>query len=84
MIRKSLIALATVATLATGTAATSQARTLIDINIGVPGYGGGFYGGGYYGGGFYGGCGFRWIAYKKWNWAHTYYRIKHRRVYVCY
>jgi hypothetical protein len=84
MIRKSLIALATVATIATGTAATSQAKTFIDIDIGFPGYGGGFYGGGY-GYGYYPGyCGWKWVAYKKWNHAHTFYKIKHKKVYICY
>ena len=82
MIRKSLIALSTVAAIATGTAATSQAKTFVNIDIGVPFYG---YGGGYYGGGFYGGyCGWKWVSYKKWNWAHTYFWVKHKKVYVCY
>ncbi len=82
MIRKSLIALATVATIATGTAATSQAKTFIDIDIGFPGYYGGGYGGGY---GYYGDyCGFKWVTYKKWNWNHTHFKFKHKKVYVCY
>ena len=45
MIRKTLIALAAIATLATGMAATAEAKTKIDFNIDI---GGGYHGGGYY------------------------------------
>lgn len=91
MLRKTLIALAATAALATGMAASAQAKTYIDLNLGLGGFGGGYYGGGYYGGG-YGGydddygsdCGWRWVNVKKWNKWHTAYIIKHKKVWNCY
>jgi hypothetical protein len=89
MFRKTLIALAATAALATGMAATAEAKTHIDLNIGLGGFGGGYYGGGYGGGyyddGYYGGdCGWQWVKVKKWNpWVH-HFVIKHKKVWTCY
>jgi hypothetical protein len=61
MLRKTLMALAATAALATGTiAATSAAEAKVVIKVGGGGYYGGGYYGGYYGpayGGYYGGYG---------------------------
>jgi hypothetical protein len=93
MLRKTLIALAATAAIATGMAGAAQARTHIDLNLGLGGFGGGYYGGGYYGGGYGGGyydddygsdCGWRWVNVKKWNHWHTAYIIKHKKVWSCY
>lgn len=97
MFRKTLIALAATAALATGMAATAEAKTNIIIGIGGGyGYGGG-YGGGYgccyggiYGGGYhddYGydsDCQWYWVKYKKWNNSHTHFIIKKKKVLRCY
>jgi uncharacterized membrane protein len=67
----------------------------IGLGLGGFGYGGGYYGGGYYGGGYgdggyyddgYSGgdCGWQWINVKRWNYSHTHFIIKHRKVWSCY
>ena len=92
MIRKTLIALAAIATLATGMAATAEAKTNIDFNIDI---GGGYHGGGHLGGGYYpdygyGGyyddedCFYKIKKVKVWNkWQHK-YMWKKKKVLVCY
>ncbi len=86
MFRKSLIALTAAAALSLGMAASAQAKTNIDVRLGFGGYGGGYgYGHGYgYGGYYHDDCGWQWVKYRKWNKWHTKYRIKHKKVWVCY
>ena len=52
MLRKSLIAIAATAALATGLAGTAEAKTTINIGFGL-GLDGGYYGGGYHDHGWY-------------------------------
>jgi hypothetical protein len=82
--KKTLIALAAVATLATAGAGAASAKTHIDLNIG---FGLGGFGGGYpvYDPGFDdGGCFYKWKTVKVWNYWHTAYKIKHIKKLVCY
>lgn len=86
MIRKSLIALAAASGLALAFAPAAEAKTKIniDVNFGFGGYGpyGPLYAG-YYSYPFGYDCGYRWVAYKKWNHWHTAYKIKHKKVLIC-
>ena len=98
MFRKSLIALAATAALATGIAATTTAAEAhhhhgLDITLGFGGFGGGgYYGGGIYDSGYDGGfdggyggsCGYQWVHHKVWNWNHTYKIWVTQKVPFCY
>jgi hypothetical protein len=96
MLRKTLIALAATAALGTAMVGTAEAHhhhhssLVIGLGLGGFGYGGG-YGGGYgYDGGYYGDdsyagdCGWQWINVKKWNYSHTHFIVKHKKVWSCY
>ncbi len=85
MFRKSLIALTAAAAVSFGMAGSAQAKTNIDIHVGLGGFGGGY--GGYYGpsyGYYHEECGWQWVKYKQWNKWHTKYIIKKKKVWTCY
>lgn len=98
MLRKTLIALAATAALGTAMVGTAEAHhhhsgLIIGLGLGGFGYGGGYgggyygggYGDGYYGGDYYGGdCGWQWIKVKRWNYSHTRFIIRHKKVWSCY
>ena len=73
MLRKSLIALSAATLMGLGIASSAEAKTNLNINIGL-----GFGDWGY--GGF---CHKEWVPYKKWNYWHTAYVIKYKKVTVC-
>ena len=86
MFRKSLIALTAAAALSLGMAASAQAKTNIDVHLGLGGFGGGYFGPSYgYDYGYYNEeCGWQWVKYKKWNKWHTKFIIKTKKVWTCY
>ena len=74
MLRKSLIALSAATIMGLGLASQASAKTNfnLDINLGFGGFGG------------YGGyCHHEYVPYKKWNYWHTAYKIKFKKVLVC-
>lgn len=72
MIRKSLIALsaATVMTLGLAPAANAKTHINLNFNVGLGDVGLGF-------------CHYEYVPYKKWNYWHTFYTIKYKKVLVC-
>jgi hypothetical protein len=95
MLRKALITLAATAAIGTAMVGTAEAshhhhnHVIIGLGLGGFGYGGGYYGGGYdngyYDNGYYGGdCGWQWVNVKRWNYSHTHFIIKHKKVWSCY
>ena len=92
MIRNLLIAASAAAVLATASASTASAKIHLNVNLGVvaPGFAVGEPYPGYpvydagYDDGYYGGdCGYEWHSYKKWNYSHTAYIVKHKKIWVC-
>ena len=85
MFRKSLIALTAAAALSLGMAASAQAKTTIDVHLGLGAFGYPAYGYGGYGySPYHEECGWQWVKYKKWNKWHTKFVIKHKKVWTCY
>ena len=64
-----------VALMGLGIASSAEAKTNLNINVGL-GFGGWGYGG-------YGFCHKEWVPYKKWNYWHTAYVIKYKKVLIC-
>jgi hypothetical protein len=88
MLKKTLIALAATAVMATATAGAASAKTNIDVNLGLL-----FGGGGYVdpypsypvvdSGWDDDDCYYKIVKYKKWNASHTAFKIKKKQVLVC-
>jgi hypothetical protein len=70
MIRTSLIALSAATVMALGLASQASAKTSFNINVDL-----GFGSGGF--------CHYEYVPYKKWNYWHTAYKIKFKKVLVC-
>lgn len=70
MIRNSLIALSAATVMGLGLASSANAKTNVSINVDF-----GFSGGGF--------CHYEYVPYKKWNYWHTAYKIKFKKVLVC-
>jgi len=69
MIRTSLIALSAATIMGLGLASAAEAKTSININFGFGDFGG-F-------------CHHEYVPYKKWNYWHTGYTIRFKKVLVC-
>jgi hypothetical protein len=91
MIRKTLIALTAAAALTAGLAASAEAKTNFNIdlgiNLGAPVYDSGYYGHDYYDTGYDNydeSCGWQTVKHRYWNWNHTHKIVRWSKQWVCY
>ncbi len=70
MIRTTLIAFSAATVMGLGLASSASAKSNLNINLNL-GFGGGSV------------CHYEYVPYKKWNYWHTAYKIKFKKVLVC-
>ena len=69
-----------------GFAASAQANTNVNIDLGFNLGGSGYYDGGYgyYDAGYDEDCGWKMVKHKHWNWNHTHKIVTWSKQWVCY